>query len=142
MNEIIVHESGKSRLAQEIIIGDHVLIADEPVLAGGNDAGPSPYDFLLAALGACTAMTLRVYADLKQIPLEKITVKLTHEKSYDKDCVDCEKDNAKIDVIDRKIELRGAHLTQEQSNMLLAIANKCPVHRTLTSKIVIKTELI
>lgn len=142
MNEIIVRESGKSRFAQEIKSGNHILIADEPIAAGGNDAGPSPYDFLLIALGTCTSMTLRMYADFKKIPLEGITVKLTHEKSHQKDCENCENTNSKIDIIERKIELRGNNLTQEQKNELLNIANKCPVHRTLTSKIVINSELV
>ena len=141
MNEIIVRESGKSHLAQEITAGNHTLIADEPIAAGGNDAGPAPYDFLLIALGTCTSMTLRTYADFKKIPLEQIIIKLKHEKTYAKDCANCEDAQSKIDMIDRKIELRG-NLSQEQRTKLLDIANKCPVHRTLTSKITINTELI
>lgn len=139
--EIIVNESGKGKFTQEIVIGNHRLTADEPVAYGGNNLGPSPYDFLLAGLGACTSMTLRMYADLKKIPLERTSVKLTYEKIHAKDCTDCENSNAKIDHIDRKIELHG-NLSQEQREKLLEIANKCPVHRTLTSKILITTELI
>lgn len=139
--EIIVNESGKGKFTQEISSGNHVLTADEPVAYGGNDTGLSPYDFLLAGLGACTSMTIRMYANLKKIPLEKVSVKLTYEKIHAKDCVDCENGNAKIDHIDRKIELHG-NLSPEQREKLLEIANKCPVHRTLTSKILITTELI
>lgn len=139
--EIIVQESGKGKYAEDIIIGQHMLIADEPMTSGGNDLGPSPYDFLLAALGSCTAMTLRMYADLKKIPLEKVIVRLAHEKRYADDCNDCENQNAKIDHIDRKIELQG-NLTTIQREKLLDIANKCPVHKTLTSKIMIATTLL
>ncbi len=139
--EILVSESGKGKFTQNITIGNHTLIADESVAAGGNDLGPSPYGFLLAALGACTAMTLRMYADFKKIPLEHVTVRLQHEKIYAKDCADCENSNARVDHIDRKIKLEG-NLSEEQQQKLLEIANKCPVHRTLTSKISITTEII
>jgi putative redox protein len=139
--ETIVSESGKGRYAQEIIIGTHVLTADEPAQSGGNDLGPSPYDFLLSALGACTSMTLRMYAELKKIPLQKVIVKFQHEKIYAKDCADCDNSNSRMDHINRQIELQG-DLTEEQREKLLEIANKCPVHRTLTSKISITTELV
>jgi putative redox protein len=138
--EIIVKESGKSKFAQEIKIGNHILLADEPIANGGNDTGPSPYDFLLTALGTCTSMTIRMYADLKKIPVTGIIVRLNHEKIHATDCADCENNNSKIDHIDRNIELQG-NLTQEQRDKLLEIANKCPVHRTLTSKISITTAL-
>ena len=139
--DVTVSESGKGKFTQQIIVGSHILTGDEPVANGGNDTGPSPYDFLLSALGSCTSMTLRMYADLKKIPLEKITVKLHYEKIYATDCADCENSNSKIDHIDRQIELQGT-LTEEQRQKLLDIANKCPVHRTLTSKIDITSELI
>lgn len=139
--EIIIRESGQGKFTQEATAGSHVLIADEPVANGGNDLGPSPYDFLLIALGTCTSMTLRVYADFKKIPLEKIIVKLTYDKIYAEDCADCENNHSKIDHIERRIELQG-NLTQEQHQQLLDIANKCPVHRTLTSKVSIATQLI
>lgn len=138
--EVIVTESGKGKLTQEITIGSHVLIADEPIENKGNDLGPSPYDFLLAALGACTAMTLRMYADFKKISLKKIIVRLQHEKIYAKDCAECGNTTSKIDHIDRQIELQG-DLSEEQRQKLLEIANKCPVHRTLTSNMTITTEL-
>ncbi|MGB6976835.1 MAG: OsmC family protein [Gammaproteobacteria bacterium] len=139
--ETIVRESGKGKFTEEIVIGNHVLTADEPLANGGNDSGPSPYDFLLAALGSCTAMTLRAYADNKQLPLKKVIVKLKHDKIYAEDCIDCENENSKIDHIERLIELQG-DLSQEQRAKLLDIANKCPVHRTLTSKMLITTELV
>jgi len=139
--ETLVSETGDGQFTQKIVTGSHVLRADEPVINGGMDAGPSPYDFLLAALGSCTSMTLRMYAKLKQLPLEQITVRLKHEKIHVEDCVGCDDTNAKIDHIERIIELEGA-LTPEQRARLLEIANKCPVHRTLTSKIIITTKLL
>lgn len=139
--ETIVSETGDGQFTQEIIIGNHVLTADEPIENGGNDTGPSPYDFLLAALGSCTSMTLRMYAKLKKFPLELVIVRLKHEKIHVEDCIGCENNNSKIDHIERLIELEGT-LTQEQRTQLLEIANKCPVHRTLTSKIIITTKLV
>lgn len=139
--EIIVTESGEGKFTQKITIGPHVLIADEPLSSGGNDLGPSPYDFLLAGLGSCTAMTLRMYANLKKLALEKIIVRLQHQKIYAKDCTDCENSNSKIDHIYRQIDLQG-NLSADERQKLLEIANKCPVHRTLTSKISITTELV
>jgi putative redox protein len=138
--EATVQETGAGKFNQEVIVGTHHLQADEPVANGGNDKGPSPYDFLLAALGTCTSMTLRMYADMKKIPLTKVIVHLTYDKIHATDCTNCENDNARIDHIDRKIELQG-DLSAEQRAKLLEIANKCPVHRTLTSKISITTEL-
>ncbi len=139
--QITVSETAQGKYTQEIFMGTHVLIADEPIEIGGNDLGPSPYDYLLAALGACTSMTLRMYADLKKLPLTKVIVRLQHEKIYANDCSDCENKNSRVDHINRQIELQG-DLTIEQRNKLLEIANKCPVHRTLTSKISITTQLV
>ncbi len=139
--EAMVSKSGEGRFTQKITIGNHVLTADEPIESGGNDLGPSPYDFILAALGSCTSITLRMYADHKKIPLENVIVTLQHEKIYADDCDNCENNNSKIDHINRQIELQG-DLTQDQRNRLLEIANKCPVHRTLTSKILITTKLV
>lgn len=139
--EVVVSETGNGQFTQKIVIGSHVLIADEPIINGGKDTGPSPYDFLLAALGSCTSMTLRMYAKLKKFPLEQVIVRLKHEKIHVEDCIGCENNNSKIDHIERLIELEGT-LTQEQRTQLLEIANKCPVHRTLTSKIIITTELV
>jgi putative redox protein len=124
----------------EIRAGRHALVADEPESVGGQDAGPTPYDYLLAGLGSCTGMTLRMYADRKDWPLEDATVHLTHEKMHAEDCDHCETTEGKIDHIRREIELEG-DLTAEQRQRLLEIANKCPVHRTLHSEIDVETAL-
>jgi uncharacterized OsmC-like protein/alpha-beta hydrolase superfamily lysophospholipase len=135
---MIVRETRQGRLQQEITAGAHRLLADEPVDAGGGDSGPNPYDFLLAALGACTAMTLRLYAERKALPLDQVTVKLSHAKIHAADCEACETKEGKIDRIERGIALAGA-LDAEQRARLLEIADKCPVHRTLTSEVDIRT---
>jgi uncharacterized OsmC-like protein len=114
------------------------LIADEPVGAGGDDTGPGPYDFLLAGLGACTSMTMRLYADRKSLPLERVTVTLTHNKIHAEDCAECETQEGLLDQIDRVITMDGA-LEPEQRQRLMEIADKCPVHRTLKSEIRILT---
>ena len=129
-------------LAQQISAGRHRLLADEPTSAGGTDTGPNPYDLLLAALGSCTSMTLALYARRKQWPLTAVTVKLWHSKIHADDCVSCEtKDDVRLDRIDREVELMGP-LSDDQRARLLQMANKCPVHRTLTSKIDIQTRLV
>jgi len=125
--------------AQEIFAGSHRLSADEPRDAGGTNTGPSPYDLLLAALGSCTSMTVAMYARRKGWPLQQVTVRLRHSKIYASDCAECETKEGKIDRIERDIQFEGA-LTTEQRSRLLEIANRCPVHRTLTSEIDIKTQ--
>jgi putative redox protein len=135
--DVIVRGSAAG-FAQEIFVGLHRLSADEPRAAGGTDTGPSPYDLLLAALGSCTSMTVAMYARRKGWPLEQVTVRLRHSKIYASDCAECETKEGKIDRIERSIELVGA-LTTEQRSRLLEIANRCPVHRTLTSEIDIRT---
>jgi uncharacterized OsmC-like protein/alpha-beta hydrolase superfamily lysophospholipase len=135
---VLVRETGGGKFQQEIVSGPHRLLADEPVKAGGLDSGPGPYDLLLAALGACTSMTVRLYADLKQIPLSRTVVRLRHQKIYAKDCAECESKEGKIDHIDRGITFEG-DLTAEQRARLIEIADKCPVHRTLESEISIRT---
>jgi uncharacterized OsmC-like protein/alpha-beta hydrolase superfamily lysophospholipase len=135
---VTVRETGLGRFQQEIKAGAHRFIADEPVAAGGRDSGPNPYDLLLAALGACTAMTLRLYAERKALPLDQVTVRLRHAKIHAADCETCETKDGMIDRIERGIVLEGA-LDQEQRARLLEIANKCPVHRTLTSEVDIQT---
>ena len=137
---VTVLETREGKFTQEIQAGPHRLRADEPAGAGGTDTGASPYELLLAGLGACTSMTLRMYADLKQLPLDKVTVRLRHEKVHAQDCAECETRDGKIDRIDREIELSGA-LDEAQRAKLLEIANKCPVHRTLQSEIWIPTRL-
>jgi uncharacterized OsmC-like protein/alpha-beta hydrolase superfamily lysophospholipase len=132
---------GISRLAQDVRVGRHRLGADEPLEGGGSDLGPNPYDLLLAALGACTSMTLRLYADRKTWPLERVTVRLSHQKIHAADCADCETREGRVDRIEREIEVRG-RLDDEQRQRLLEIAEKCPVHRTLHSEIKIASRLV
>jgi putative redox protein len=139
-NEVVVSESGDGSFGQSVRAGSHALIADEPVSAGGQDRGPSPYAFLLSALGACTSMTLRVYARGKGLPLDRVTVRLRHEKIHARDCENCETQEGRIDRIERKIELEG-DLLPEQRQRLLETANRCPVHRTLESEVLIETHL-
>jgi uncharacterized OsmC-like protein len=137
---VIVRETRHGQFDQEIIAGPHRLVADEPVSSGGLDSGPGPYDLLLAALGACTSMTVRLYADRKKIPLQRAEVRLRHFRVYAVDCAECETKEGMIDHIDREIRLDG-DLTAEQRARLIEIANRCPVHRTLTSEINIRTVL-
>jgi len=136
--DVVVSETRRSRLEQEINIGRHRLLADEPVSVGGLDSGPGPYDLLLAGLGACTSMTLRLYAERKSLPLDRVTVRLSHSKVHAADCETCETKEGMLDRIERAITLEG-ELDDEQRERLLEIADKCPVHRTLTSEIEIKT---
>jgi len=121
--------------------GNHQIAADEPLSAGGTDTGLSPYELLLAALGACTSMTVSMYARRKNWPLEGVTVNLRHLKKYVADCDECEKGTSMLNRIERDVHFAGA-LTDEQRARLLEIANHCPVHRTLTSKIEIATQQI
>ena len=136
----VVVQGGASGLAQDIVAGSHRLTSDEPVGAGGAGSGPTPYDFLLAALGACTSMTVAMYARRKGWPLQHVVVRLRHSRTHAADCTACETQDAKLDVVDREIELTGS-LNVEQRERLLWIANRCPVHRTLTSDIDIRTTL-
>ena len=129
-----------SAFAQEITIGPHLMAADEPTAVGGMDTGPNPYDFLLAALGSCTSMTVGLYARRKQWPLESVTVRLRHARIHAADCGECETRDGMIDRIDVALELVGS-LTEPQRTRLLEIAGRCPVHRTLTSEIDIRTQL-
>jgi putative redox protein len=139
--EVIVAEAGTGTYAQVIAAGRHRLRADEPEAAGGNDSGPSPYELLMAALGACTSMTLRMYAGRKQLPLNRVSVTLRQSRNYAEDCANCEKDDAKINGMDRDITLEG-DLDAAQREKLLAIASKCPVHRILEPSIRIASRLV
>jgi uncharacterized OsmC-like protein/pimeloyl-ACP methyl ester carboxylesterase len=136
--QVVVRETRNSKFQQTVSVGPHRLIADEPVAVGGEDTGPGPYDFLLAGLGACTSMTMRLYADHKSLPVERITVTLKHAKIHAQDCAECETREGMLDQIDRVIAIEGA-LEPEQHKKLMEIADKCPVHRTLTSEIRILT---
>lgn len=138
-NRVVVR-TGKKGFQTEITAGEHSLIADEPIAVGGSDTGPTPYDYLVAALGACTSMTLRMYADRKQWNLDSIIVRLKHKKIHAEDCRECDATNRKIDYVEREIELDGT-LDNEQRKRLLEIADRCPVHRTLHSPITVKTWL-
>ncbi|WP_426424559.1 alpha/beta fold hydrolase [Bradyrhizobium genosp. A] len=139
--KVVVQETRRSKFNQIVTVGPHHLVADEPVAAGGEDAGPGPYDFLLAGLGACTSMTMRLYADRKSLPLDRVTVTLKHSKIYAKDCAECETRDGMLDQIERDIAIDGA-LDAEQRKKLMEIADKCPVHRTLTSEIRIVTKAV
>ena len=138
-NTIVVHGETSS-LEQQITVGPHQLTADEAVQAGGTDRGPNPYDLLCAALGACTSMTLALYARRKQFSLKAVTVRLRHSKIHAEDCKTCETKIGILDRIEREIQLEG-DLNNEQRQALLNIANKCPVHKTLTSEIDIQSWL-
>jgi uncharacterized OsmC-like protein/pimeloyl-ACP methyl ester carboxylesterase len=135
---VVVRETRNNKFQQTVIIGPHQMLADEPVAAGGEDSGPGPYDFVLAGLGACTSMTMRLYADRKSLPLERVTVTLKHSKIHAEDCAECETKAGMLDQIDRTIAMEGA-LDADQRKRLMEIADKCPVHRTLTSEIHIVT---
>jgi uncharacterized OsmC-like protein len=137
----VVVRGGSGGFTQEIQAGRHRLVVDEPASVGGADAGPSPYDLLLAALGACTSMTVSMYARRKAWPLEGVTVNLRHAKNHAADCTDCESNEGKLDRIERDIHFSGP-LTDEQRARLLDMANRCPVHRTLASGIEIKTRIV
>jgi len=140
MREVVVRGNAAG-FQQEIQVGAHRLTSDEPREAGGGDIGPTPYDLLLSSLGSCTSMTIGLYARRKGWPLESVTVRLRHSRIYASDCAECETKEGMLDRIERDIELTGS-LDTEQRAKLLEIAGKCPVHRTLTSEINIRTRLV
>jgi uncharacterized OsmC-like protein len=133
----VVVRGGAEDFRQRIAAGKHDLVADEPASVGGGDAGPDPYDYLLTALGACTSMTIGFYARRNRLPLEHITVSLSHSRIYAADCEECETREGMLDRIDVEVELTGA-LSAEQHAKLMEVAARCPVHRTLTSEINIR----
>lgn len=139
-DSVIVVERGDGKFTQMMLDGEHVLLADEPRDFGGDDRGPSPYRLLLMALGSCTSMTVRLYADRKGWPVERITVRLRHFRDYATDCKDCLEKNVAIERIERVIDFEG-DLDDAQRQRLLEIAEKCPVHRTLQSQIKIDSRL-
>jgi len=134
--DVVVRGDARS-FEQKIAVGRHNLVADEPVSAGGGDAGPDPYDYLLSALGVCTAMTVGFYARRNKLPLEDSKVSLWHSRIYAKDCEECETKQGMLDRIEVEVALTGS-LSEEQRAKLMEIAAKCPVHRTLTSEINIR----
>ena len=144
---VVVAETTQGPFLNHVVVGKHRLLADEPTSIGGFDAGPAPYDFLGAALGACTSMTLRMYADRKKLPLDRVTVEVSHGKVHADDCVECADNDTlvgrtgMIDRFERIITVVGDDLTDEDRSKLLAIADKCPVHRTLEAASVITTVL-
>ena len=135
---VLIEETRAGRYQVEVRAGGTRFLADEPVAVGGLGSGPNPYDLMSAALGACTAMTLRLYADRKQLPLKRTQVRLRHSRIHATDCGDCETKDGMLDRIERLITLDG-DLGAEDRKRLLEIADKCPVHRTLTSEIDIRT---
>jgi putative redox protein len=137
----VVVEGSAKAFRQEVRVGRHALVGDEPLAAGGADAGPTPYDLLLAALGTCTSMTLGLYARRKGWPLDRVRVELRHSRVHAEDCENCDTRNAMIDRIDRAVELVGA-LDSAQRARLMEIADRCPVHRTLSSGFQIRSSLV
>ena len=137
---VVVASTGAGPFEQALLDGRHSLLADEPVSVGGGDSGPGPYELLLMALGGCTSMTVQLYAARKKWPLEQVVVRLKHAKVHAEDCADCESSKSRIDRIDKSLEFIGP-LDEAQRGRLVEIAGQCPVHRTLTSKIDIRTVL-
>jgi uncharacterized OsmC-like protein len=133
-------QTGADSYTTQVQAGSHYMIVDEPESLGGNDLGPNPYDYLLTALGACTSITLRMYANRKKWPVENIKVYLTHDKIHADSCEECETEHGYVDKITREIELEG-ELNDQQRQRLVEIADRCPVHRTLHSEIIVNTEL-
>lgn len=138
---LVIVRGNADGFAQDITAGPHHMRSDEPGAAGGTGTGPTPYDLLLAALGSCTSMTLAMYARRKQWPLERVTVRLRHSRTHAADCASCETQQARLTIIDRDVELEGS-LDDEQRARLLEMANRCPVHLTLTSRFDIRTRLV
>lgn len=132
--DVVVRETRNGKFQQTVTVGPHQMLADEPIASGGDDTGLGPYDFLLAGLGTCTSMTMRLYADRKSLPLERTTVTLRHSKIHAEDCAECETKAGMLDQIDRVIAMEGP-LDADQRKRLMEIADKCPVHHTLTSEV-------
>ena len=138
---VIVASTGMGPFEQVLLDGRHTLRADEPITVGGGDVGPGPYELLLMALGSCTSMTINMYATRKKWTLDRVVVRLRHERAYPDDCVNCEDPKSKIDRIWCSIELVGT-LDEAQRARLMEIAKQCPIHRTLTNKIEIRSDLV
>ena len=136
--DVVVTETGKGKFQQSVQMGAHHLLADEPIEVGGDDGGPSPYDLLSAALGTCTAMTLRMYADRKKLQLGQVKVRVSHDRVHAADCENCETKDGKIDRFVRQIAIDGS-LSSDQKARLMEIADMCPVHKTLNREVLIET---
>lgn len=139
---VVVRETRQGKYQQAVTAGPFRLVGDEPESVGGTNTGPSPYGYLMTALGTCSTMTMRMYAEHKGWPLARCQVVLRHKKIHAKDCADCETDTGKIDWIEREITLEGPDLTEDQRQRILAIADKCPVHRTLHNEVKVQTHLV
>ncbi|MGI9371724.1 MAG: bifunctional alpha/beta hydrolase/OsmC family protein [Hyphomicrobiales bacterium] len=137
---VLVRETGRGKFQQDVFAGTHHMLADEPKSVGGMDSGATPYDFLSIALGACTSMTLRMYADRKGLELGKVSVKVSHDKVHADDCAECEGRNGRVDRFEREISVDGA-ISEEIASKLEEIAGKCPVHRTLEQSSVVATKV-
>ena len=138
---VVVVRGAATGFVQEVLAGPHQFVSDEPTSVGGTDRGPTPYDLLLAGLGSCTSMTIAMYARRKQWTLERVTVRLRHSRVHAEDCAACETRNVRLTLIERDIKVEGI-LDEGQRARLLAIANRCPVHLTLSSQMHIKTTLV
>ncbi len=136
-----VSETRGGHLVQRIRAGRHLLVADEPTAVGGEDAGPGPYEYLLAALGACTSMTMRLYAERKGIRADRFSIRLSHRRIYAEDCADCDTKDGNIGEITRDITIAG-DVTEAERAKLMEIADRCPVHQTLTHEIKIRSGLV
>jgi uncharacterized OsmC-like protein len=136
-----VSETRDGHLLQRVRAGRHVLVADEPVAVGGEDAGPGPYEYLLAALGACTSMTMRLYAERKGIEADRFSIRLSHRKIYAEDCADCETKDGTIGEITRDITIEG-DVSEDARARLMEIADRCPVHQTLAHEIKVRSRLV
>ena len=139
--EVVVTSTPKP-FEQSVSVGPHAFIADEPAADGGADAGPNPYELLLASLGVCTSMTLMLYAQRKKWPLERVIVRLRHDRVHAEDCAKQEDPTCRLEHIERRIALAGTGLTAEHRARLKEIADRCPVHKTLTGKLDIRTQLV
>ena len=138
MSRAVIIDSGEPRFLQNVSVRPHSLLADEPVAAGGHDAGANPYELLLAALGSCASITVRMYAERKQWPLEGVHVELSWGQVHAEDCADCDQSLGMVAGIEMEISFQG-NLSEVQRHRLIEIANKCPVHRTLSSQVPIRT---
>ncbi len=137
----IVHiHIDKNNYKTVMTAGQHELVSDEPLKSGGKDLGPDPYDYLLMALGSCTAITMRMYANRKEWPVEDIYIEMRHNKVHAEDCEDCDDPKARIDKIEKEIIVKG-DLDRDQIDRLLEISKKCPVHKTMIKSVIVDSTI-